>query len=149
MSTVTYRGQLPVGQQAELKLSTNNGLTGYRIKKLQTISSTPGDGDVEHILQVFTTDQTGSISASVSFENPSLLGVSYNKEQQNTTSPSSQNIIFDQEIVNQDIYVNLTDAAGGTTPGNYFIELEKIKLDLNASTVSTLKNIRQSKADAL
>ena len=74
----TYKGMLAVGEQEKIHLSTNDGLTGYRINMIDTISRSPGDGDVEHILQVFTTDQTGSISALVDFSNSDLLAVAYN-----------------------------------------------------------------------
>jgi hypothetical protein len=142
MTIKTFKGKLAVGLQEHIHLSTNDGLTGYRIKNFQTISHTPGDGSVEHIMQIFTTDQTGSITAVVDFSNADLLAISYNKEQANTESPSSQVIIFDQETFNQDIFITLTDAAGGTKPGNFYLELEQMKLDLNASTYITVKNIR-------
>ena len=138
----TYKGMLAVGEQEKIHLSTNDGLTGYRINMIDTISRSPGDGDVEHILQVFTTDQTGSISALVDFSNSDLLAVAYNKEQSNSTSPGTHKIIFDKETINQDIFVTLTDAAGGTIRGNFYIELEQFKLDINSSTYHTLKNIR-------
>ena len=152
MSTVTYRGQLAIGEEAELKLSTNNGLTGYRIKQFKIMSSTPGVGstNMELIGKVTLTseDKTSSISTSVNFNDPSLVAVRCVFYSGNT-NPTSQEIIMDGEIFNQDVFVNITDAAGGTIPCNYFLELEKMKLDLNASTISTLKNIRQSKADTL
>ena len=148
MSTVTYRGQIPMGEQERLHLSTNNGLTGYRIKKLQIISSQPGQSSVEFVVQVFLTDQSSSITNTVNFNDPGLIAVAYTQDEGNA-SRSEELVIFESEIFNQDIFVTAADGAGATTPVNYYLELEKIKLDLNASTISTLKNIRQSKADNL
>jgi hypothetical protein len=151
MSKVTYRGQLPIGEQDRLHLSTNNGLTGYKISKFQIISSLPGNAssNQELVAQIFTTDQDGSISAAVNFNNPALLAVAYQESVVGAQEGLTTTIIFDNEIINQDIFINVTDATGGTTPVNYFVELEKIKLDVTTSTFVTLKNIRQSKADNL
>ena len=35
--TITFKGQLPIGVEEKIHLSTNDGLTGYRIKKFQII----------------------------------------------------------------------------------------------------------------
>jgi hypothetical protein len=137
----TYKGQLPMGEQEKIHLSTNDGLTGYRISKFQVISKTPGVSNVEMIGQIFLTDQTGNITADINFENSDLLAVStYFGDQ--STKVLNDYIIFDKETFNQDIFVNITDAGGNTVPCNYYIELEQFKLDLNTSTYHTLKNIR-------
>jgi len=141
--TISYKGILAVGEQDRISLKTLNGKTGYKITKLSTISRSPGDGDIEHIVQVFSTDQTGAITAIVNFTNSDLLAVAYNKEQQNSTSPASQVIIFDNTKFNQNIFVTLTDSAGGTVPGNYYIELEAMSLNDVEATYMTLQNIRQ------
>ena len=150
MSTITYRGQLPIGEQNKLHLSTNKGLVGYRIKEFKIISNNPATDTNELIAKIFLTDQTGLITDTINFNDPGLLGVIYQKNEQNASQTAiGELIIFDQEVFNQDIYVYIVDGSGGTDPVNYYIALEKISLDLNASTVSTLKNIRQSKADTL
>lgn len=148
MSTITYRGQLPIGQEAELKLSTNNGLTGYKIKQFKIISSTPGTANVELVAKLRLTKDL-NIGATVNFNDPSLIAVNYSRDGTTNERPFTENIIFEKEVFNQDIFINITDAGGATVPANYYLELEKMKLDLNASTVSTLKNIRQSAADNL
>ena len=149
MSTITYRGQLPVGEEAELKLSTNNGLTGYKIKKFQIISSAPGTGNHEYVGKVRLTKDP-NIDATVNFNDPSLIAVNYLTDNSSSAgNPPGDIIIFDSEVFNQDVFINITDATGNTIPCNYYLELEKMKLDLNASTISTLKNIRQTKADTL
>ena len=152
MSTVTYRGQLPIGEQAERKVSTNNGLTGYTIKDFKIMSSAPGTVEEELIAKIFTTNQkvpTDLVSSTVNLNDPGLLAVIYYQEHNAAAYPGFEQIIMDKEIFNQDIFIYIASANGSTGPCNYYIELEKIKLDLNASTVSTLKNIRESKADRL
>lgn len=139
---ITYKGKLNIGEQEKIHLSTNDGLTGYRITKLQILSSTPGTtGSVEYIAQVFLTDQTGNITNAVDFSNADLLGVAYYQDRANASS-NTETIILDKETFNQNIFINITDAEGGTIPCNYYLELEQFKLDLNTSTFHTLKNIR-------
>lgn len=60
-------------------------------------------------------------------------------------NPESQYVIFDKETFNQDIFIYIVDPDGATGPGNYYIELEQFKLDINTSTYHTLKNIRSRK----
>jgi len=148
MSTVTFRGVLAPTQQRRLHLSTNNGMMGYRIKKFQIISSAPMAQDVSLVMKIRLTEDD-NVGATINFEDPSLVAVSTYEDTNSKELPNSQYIIFESEIFNQDIFVTCADADGNTTTANYYLELEKIKLDLNASTVSTLKNIRQDKADNL
>ena len=139
---ITYKGLLPVGEQEKIHLSTNDGLTGYRINKFDIIGSTPGVANAEYIGQIFLTDQTGSITSAVDFSNPDILACAYLQDNASSAVPSSNVIIFDRETFNQDIFINITDASGGTVPCNFYIELEKFPIDVNTSTYHTLKNIR-------
>jgi hypothetical protein len=142
---ITFKGKLPMGLQERLHLSTNDGLTGYRIKKFQMITNTPGVGNSEFIGQIFLTDQTGSIGTSVDFSDADLLAVCFRKSVDNSgLAADSEQVIFDKETFNQDIFINITDGAGNTVECNYYIELEQFKLDLNSSTYHTLKNIRSA-----
>ena len=138
----TFRGQITPGKEELIRLSTNNGLTGYTFKKFQIISTTPGQLNAELIAQVFTRSTTPS--TTVSFDNPTLMAVAYSRETTGSLAnffPDST-IIFEATIVNQDLFINITDAGGGTTACNWYIELEQIKLDLNEATVATLKDMR-------
>jgi len=145
MKIKTFKGKLDMGLQQKIHLSTNDGLTGYRINKFQIISETPGDGNSDMLGQIFLTDQTGSITTTVDFNNGDLLAVSFYQDGDGTrfnVNTENSTIIFDSEVFNQDIFVNLTDAGGASIPGNYYIELEQMKIDLNTSTYITVKNIR-------
>ncbi len=140
---ITFKGKLPIGEQQKLHLSTNNGLTGYRISKFQIISSTPGaTAAVEYVGKIYLTDQTGNIDATADLSDSDLLAVVYYQDHDSSANDSSADIILDKETFNQDIFVYITDAAGGTVPASYYIELEKFAIDLNTSTYHTLKNIR-------
>ena len=143
---ITFRGQLPIGVQEKLHLSTNDGLTGYRIKKFQVISSLPGASgqSVEYVAKIYTTDQTGNISAGVDFSDTDLLAAIHHQDQHASDNPASTTIIFDKEMFNQDIYLYITDADGDTVPANFYVELEQFKININEATVTTLKNLRSN-----
>ena len=131
-----------MGEQDRIKLSTLNGKTGYKITKFQLMSSTPGTtGSVEFVGQIFKKDQTGNISAAVNFTNDELLAAAFYQDRANASS-NTETIIFDNTKFNQDIFINITDAEGGTVPCNYYIELESMSLNDVEATMLTLKNIR-------
>ena len=142
MKIKTFRGQVPMGLQNTLHLSTSDGLTGYRIHKFEIISTAPGVGShAEVVAKIFSTSQT-TISGTIDFNDTDLLAAVFYQDRIETGSSSSSDIILDRETFNQDIFVTMEDIAGATVPFNFYIELEQFKIDLNASTFHTLKNIR-------
>mgnify|MGYP003154620801 CR=1 FL=1 len=139
----TFKGQLPIGEQEKLHLSTNDGLTAYKIKKFEIISDAPGTRTNELVAKIYLTDQTGNITSTVNFSDTDLLAVNYQKNTAGENFSTIANpIIFDRETFNQDIFVYITDASGNTHPANFYIELEQFSIDINTSTYHTLKNIR-------
>lgn len=147
--TISYKGQLPIGEQEKIHLSTNNGLTGYKIKKFKILTSTPGVGTNELVGKIYLTDQTGNITSTVDFSQTDLIATSFSHVGESTgttvSNSFSETIIIDAETFNQDIFVYIADAHGGTVPANFYIELEKFAIDINTSTYHTLKNIRSRK----
>jgi hypothetical protein len=140
---LSFRGQIPPTQQEKINLATLNGKTGYRITKFQILSKTPGAvGVVEFVTKIYSRDQSGSIDANVEFTDGDLLAVAYYQDHTNTDLISSTDIIFDNEVFNQNIFVTVSDASGGTQPCNYYIELETVALSDIQSTQLTLKNLR-------
>tara|TARA_Y100001938_G_scaffold136246_1_gene198867 strand:+ start:523 stop:960 length:438 start_codon:yes stop_codon:yes gene_type:complete len=137
---LTFKGQLPIGEQDRIKLSTINGKTGYRITKFEIMSSTPGVGSFEMVGKIFKTDQTGKVNAEVNLTEDSLLAVHYLHD--DATASVNQQIIMDNTKFNQDIFIYIADAGGNTIPGNYYIELETMTLSDLEATMLTLKNIR-------
>tara|TARA_R100000781_G_C4063298_1_gene121817 strand:- start:397 stop:858 length:462 start_codon:yes stop_codon:yes gene_type:complete len=145
---ISYKGKIPVGEQERINLSTIDGKTGYKITKFQIISTLPGDsgggapGTYEYIAQIFKKDQTGKISTTIDFTNSELLAAIYYQDSASAGDNQADTIIFDNEKFNQDIFITLTDAASGTTPANYYLELEAMDLSDLEATMLTLKNIR-------
>jgi len=140
--TLTYKGQIAIGVQERIALSTLNGKTGYKITKFQIMSSTPGTGGVEYIAQIYKTNASTNINTTPNFSEGNLLAVNYYQDDANPAYPSATDIIFDNEVFNQDIFLNVTDGGGGTIPCNYYIELETMSLSDIESTMLTLQNLR-------
>ena len=138
--TISYKGQLNIGEQDRIRLKTNTGKTGYRITKFQMIISDHSNNTYELIAQIFKTDQTGSITDIVNFTNSDLLAVAF--QDAHGDYNNGETIIFDNAKFNQDIFINITDAKAGTTPVNYYIELEAMSLSDIETTQLTLQSIR-------
>ena len=140
----SFRGLLADGAQERIRLSTNNGLIGYKIVKFQLMPELPGNADAEHVAQIFTTERDTAIptaSPSINFNDPTLIAAALTGNSTNITQNISQSIIIDNMTFNQDIFVTHTDA-GNANKVNFYLELEQMKLDLNEATVATLKDMR-------
>jgi hypothetical protein len=123
---------------ARLRLSTKEGLIGYKIKRFELITAAPYAGDNEHIVQIFSVEP-GNPSELINFNDPTLLGAAI------TTLDTSGNgyhqIVRDDKVVNQDLYVTHVDRQSSGSI-NFLIELEIMPLDINEATVATLRDMR-------
>ena len=140
MPIKSFRGLIADDAVETIPLQTNDGSTGYRIKKLQVMASSPGTDHTEIILKIYKIPQT-TPTVTVDFSDQTLLGAAYYEDSAIAGSPGKTTIIFDSEVFNQDIYITYKDNSNATSC-NYYIELEQIKLNLNENTVATLKDIR-------
>tara|TARA_R100000655_G_C2910232_1_gene180431 strand:- start:36 stop:506 length:471 start_codon:yes stop_codon:yes gene_type:complete len=137
-----YDAAIPGSGIDTISLHTNNGSTGYKIKKFQAIGTDPGvTAGGEHVVQIFTTPQT-TASSQIDFSDQTLLGVVYVTDDSAGVGRVGDVIIFDNMTFNQDIFVTHVDAGSGNKSCNYYIELEQVKLALDENTVATLKDIR-------
>ena len=142
MPIKSFRGKLADLASETIHLHTNNGSTGYRIRKFQLMSTQPGAVDGEHVVQIFSVpDTVTSLYDNIDFSDQTLLAAAFYKTDVAETNTDTQFVIFDHITFNQDIYVVHADVKGAL-PINYHIELEQVKLDLNENTVATLKDIR-------
>ena len=126
-----------------ISVHTQNGKMGYRIVKFQMMSQSPSSVAVEAIMKVYKIPQS-TVTSTFDFSDNTLLASGYFVANTSPTAPSRQTVIFDGEIFNQDIYLTYKDAYGSTEPCNYYLELEQVPLNLNESTVATLKDIRNN-----
>ena len=140
MPIKSFRGMMKTNDIDTVPLSTNNGSTGYRIKKFQVISGNPVSESDRWVVKIFTIPQT-SASVSVDFSDNTLLGVGvFSSNENSQIYPEDMTIVFDNMTFNQDIYITAKAESG--TNINYYIELEQMSLTLDENTVATLKDIR-------
>ena len=137
----TFRGMMEHNTIQKIRLSTKEGKIGYKIVKFQMMSNSPASVAVEAIMKIFKITQS-SATPVFDFSDGNLLAGGYYVANTTPTAPSTQNVIFEQEIFNQDVYVTYFDNYGATEPCNYYLELETISLSDNAAAVSTLRDIR-------
>jgi hypothetical protein len=146
MVVKSFRGLMASGSKDTIVLHTNNGSTGYKITKFDLISTDVGASTVELVCKIYKIPQT-TVDGIINFSDNTLLAVAYFAVKGDNYS-GLESVVFDNEIFNQDIYITM-EAVGGTSAGNYYIELEQIKLDLTENTVATLKDIRNIEASSV
>ena len=135
----SYRGKLVNDSQETIRLRTNNGLTGYKIKKFQVMQST--DDDVEASIKIYSVKQTSNTNTIDFTENTLLAAIYFTSSSSGQLYPEDQTVIFDNEVFNQDIFITLR-GHNFAADINYYLELEQVKLDKNEATMATLQNIR-------
>lgn len=136
----SFRGQLADDEIRTIRISTNDGMIGYRVVKFELFPSNPGSSAQESVVKVFTVDQTTATS-TVDFAKGQLLVAGYLALNSAAYYGNDIITIFDNVVVNQDLTITHVDASGAI-PVNYHLELEQIKLDLSEATVATLKDMR-------
>jgi len=151
MPIKSFKGKLSNGGIETIALHTNNGSTGYRIKKLQLMPQQPGASSVEHVVKVFKISQS-TAAGTVDFSDQTLIATAFMTVGSSAGTYGNagfESIIFDNEIFNQDIYITHIDNGPNNKKCNYYIELEQVKLDLNENTMATLKDIKNIEASYL
>jgi len=149
MVVKTYRGLLANSAEERIPLSTKDGSVGYRVIKFQIIDAAPGTLNTENIVKIYTESQTAvGIDGAVDFSDNELLGMAFWVfNASNPQYATTDAVIFDREIFNQDIYITNRDVSGNASKCNYYIELEQMKLDHTQNMSVTLKAIRGSALD--
>jgi len=149
MPIKTFRGLMKDtgdGSQRTIRLSTNKGLIGYRIKKFEGIAYHPSGDDVEGIFKIYSIKPSYSGSTLgtqyIDFDDPTLLAALYVVNYSNPAYAGDTLVVNDNVIVNQDIYLTFSSKHTGNDPANYYIELEQVKLSVDEAAVATLKDMR-------
>ena len=140
MKIKTFKGKLADGGMDKIRLGTNTGLTGYKVRKLEIIPANPGGSAVEQVVKVYL-QEPASVTGTVNFDNPLLLAVAYIAVHSDNVGIVTQIISFDHVKFNQDIYITHSDEKD-SQDCNYYLELEQVKLNVEEATVATLKDMR-------
>ena len=140
----TFKGKMKNDTNKRIKLSTKEGLVGYKIVKFQTISTVPLSTESKSLAKIYATvGGTAEDTSSLDFDSPTLLAVSLFTSSGSVQSyPEDMTVIIDNKTINQDIYITMRNTGSGNNDINFYLELEVIKLDLNEATVATLRDMR-------
>jgi len=143
MPIKTFRGLMVDGAIDAVSLHTNNGSIGYRIVKFRLMGFEPGADNYESVVKIYTVPQAaGSATASIDFSDQTLLAAGFYTGDTTQQTMKWDTAIFDNQTINQDIYITYNDLQGTDAKMNYYIQLEQVKLALDENTVATLKDIR-------
>ena len=139
---LSYKNSIANDSQERIKLTTLKGKKGYRLKKFQVMNNQPSSQDYEQVYKLYKVQQS-TITNVVDLSDSDLIGVVFDNGQGGTPGRFWNQIIMDNEVFNQDIYITMIAAAGGgTTSGNYYIEMEQMDLSDLQATQLTLNNLR-------
>ena len=147
MPIKTFRGLLASDGVDKISLHTNNGSTGYKIVKFILFPNNP-DNSHETTVKVYSTDTNPDVvtpTITADFNDNQLLAAGWFSFEGSGGGHATGflNVVFDNMIFNQDIFV--TSKCGQGRSMNYYLELEQIQLALDENTVATLKDIRNIK----
>jgi hypothetical protein len=140
---ISYKNRLADTAVEKINLSTNDGLTGYSIHKLELLPI-DADEDVESVVKIFATDP-GTATADINFADSTLLAAGVIRAGTGVSQPLTVTTVFENEKFNQNIFVTLKGSGSGYNQDiNYYLELKESKLSLDEQTVATLTNIRNT-----
>ena len=92
------------------------------------MSNTPGTGsNAEHILKVYKKKQT-AVNGTIDFDDDALLAAGWLPMKTSNFLTSENITVFDDEVVNQDIFVTHIDI-DGAQPVNYVLHMEEVKIN--------------------
>jgi len=134
----TFRGSLLNNEEDTVLLHTNNGEMGYRIVKFELM---PGVVTSDIISMVKINKVSTATTSAIDFNDQRLLAAGVIRAGNLISETHTSITVFDQEVFNQDIYVNCKNLDANVAI-NYYIELEQVRLDLDENTAATLKDIR-------
>lgn len=142
MPIKSFRGLIDSNELQTISLHTNDGSTGYRIKKFQIFPYNFNVSD-EYNVKIFKVAPESN-TTTYDFSDQTLLAAAFIEVVAGSQEGVSPVVVFDNEVFNQDIYVSCKNQIDPPDQNqvNYYIELEQIKLDLAQNTTATLKDIR-------
>ena len=135
----TFRGLLVLDAsdeaQQQIYLHGGESSKGYRIVKFQCMGPDSSE-NIESAIKIYKVKQT-SIDDAINFTDSSLLACSIiSQSATSQTHAVDRAVIFDREIVNQDIYIT-TSGGDYSASINYYIELEEVTMgDAEAANVN-------------
>lgn len=129
----TFKGKIAHQGQDKVYLSGGEQGMGYRISRFQVIPKSPTDSSIEALMLIWKEKQL-VLTDQVDFTNDSLIGVAFYNQDSTAANNISDIIIFDHEVVNQDLYITNIEGISSSDM-NYFLELEEVKMSSGQQAV--------------
>ena len=129
----TFRGLLNDLQQDRIYLAGGEVDKGYKITKFELIAAAPASQDSVNIVKITTTKQS-TPTAAIDFNDDSLLAAGVMQSTSSYAYGEYTAVVFDQVVVNQDIFIANKDYATGEGV-NYYLELEEVTMSKGEQAV--------------
>ena len=129
----TFKGLLNDLQQDRIYLAGGEVDKGYKISKFELIAAAPASQDSVNIVKITTTKQS-TPTAAIDFNDDSLLAAGVMQSTSSYAYGEYTAIVFDQVVVNQDIFIANKDYATGEGV-NYYLELEEVTMSKGEQAV--------------
>ena len=129
----TFRGLLNDLQQDRIYLAGGEVDKGYKITKFELIAAAAASQDSVNIVKITTTKQS-TPTAAIDFNDDSLLAAGVMQSTSSYAYGEYTAVVFDQVVVNQDIFIANKDYATGEGV-NYYLELEEVTMSKGEQAV--------------
>ena len=126
----SFRGILDDGEQQQIHLAGGDSETGYKLVKLQLMPYVfgAGSGELESVVQIFKQKQNAA-EELIDFSKDDLLGAAIINNDSNADQyPTVLTTVFDNEVVNQDLYITHKNNHSDAAKVSYYFELEEVKM---------------------
>ena len=136
MPMKTFRGLLPDGGKDRIYLAGGDTTSGYRIAKFELMMYDPAGDEAEITIQVWKTSAAADAATKyIDFTQDALLAAGDIENNAAPYYPEDFTVIFDREVINQDIFITNNVGDAGSLGINYYIELEQVKMSDNETAV--------------
>jgi hypothetical protein len=135
MKIKTFKGKLSQGDIDEIHLQGGEEDKGFRIHKFMIIPFS-FTADMNSLLTIQKV-KPGSAPVTVDFSDDATIGAAYYTQSDTPhNQPEDLTVMFDKEMVNQNIYLTYSDVLSSTPPDmNYYLELEEVTMSKGEQAV--------------
>jgi len=131
MTIKTFRGKLEDGGQDQIYLHGGATGDGFKIAKFLVFPAGATSAfSYESFVSVFKNDDGTAVpgDGTPNFEDQRLVACAYyTQSSSGATNPEDINVVFDNEVFNQDIFIQHSNSESSAAI-NYYIELEQVMM---------------------
>jgi hypothetical protein len=135
----SFRGMLANETQQRIHIAGGKDDIGYRIHKF-VIMPNQSQNDYEITAKIYANKQALPLvhGNQVDFNQDNLLAAAFTGLASGAYA-GAKTVVFDNEVFNQDIFIQSVDSAGSPQSLNYYLELEEVKMSNPEAAVVNYK----------